>query len=73
MCNDFIRLYPFAGYEHDDRAPLPQNTSRRVSFKNQGHGNKHKNNRQRGWDDKLRVLMDDDVEMSVNVRGNDRL
>uniref|UniRef100_A0A224XT94 Putative mrna export factor tap/mex67 n=1 Tax=Panstrongylus lignarius TaxID=156445 RepID=A0A224XT94_9HEMI len=59
------------GFEHDDRTMVPHESTRRVSFKNHGRRNKH--NRQRGWDSKIRALLqDDDVEMNSNSRSSER-
>lgn len=64
----------YKGNEHDDRVPSHNNDGgRRVSFKNHNSGRNKHNNRQRGWDNKVRAaLMDEDIEMSGNMRGNDR-
>ncbi|XP_014285683.1 nuclear RNA export factor 1 isoform X2 [Halyomorpha halys] len=63
----------YKGNEHDDRVPSHNNDGgRRVSFKNHNSG-RNKHNRQRGWDTKVRAaLMDEDIEMSGNIRGNER-
>lgn len=53
--------------EHDDRAPLTTDSTRRVSFKNYGN-NRNKNFRQRGRDEKMRAALaihDEDVEMMI--------
>ncbi|XP_073983229.1 nuclear RNA export factor 1-like isoform X2 [Rhodnius prolixus] len=60
------------GFEHDDRTMVPHDGTRRVSFKNHGRRN-NKHNRQRGWDSKIRALLqDDDVEMNCNSRSSER-
>ncbi|CAH1388536.1 unnamed protein product [Nezara viridula] len=71
--NLFIKLLLEPGNEHDDRVPSHNNDGgRRVSFKNHNSG-RNKHNRQRGWDTKVRAaLMDEDIEMSGNMRGNER-
>lgn len=64
-------------YEHDDRMASTSSSepTRRVSFKNFNSRHKGRNKRQ-GWDNKLRVLLDDDdVEMVTNntARNGDRI
>ena len=63
--------------EHDDRMASTSSSepTRRVSFKNFNSRHKGRNKRQ-GWDNKLRVLLDDDdVEMVTNntARNGDRM
>ncbi|KAK9511774.1 hypothetical protein O3M35_000373 [Rhynocoris fuscipes] len=66
-----VPLMECLGFEHDDRTLVPHDGTRRVSFKS--HGRRNKNTRQRGWDNKIKaILQDEDVEMNAVSRNHDR-
>jgi len=61
----------YYGHEHDDRVPLAQESTRRVSFKNYGPNNmsnKHRSHRHKNKFEKMRAALaigDEDVEMMI--------